>query len=66
MTLLSIARRAERRAAPSRPAIPSGAEPGHKESGGLFVPGEEPGLLARRGLQGRSTYSSDEARHDLR
>ena len=32
------------------------AEPGHKQSSGLFVPGEGPGLCARRGLQGlRST-----------
>lgn len=27
-------------------------EPGHKQSSGLFVPGEEPGLCARRSLQG--------------
>lgn len=52
--------RAERRAAPSRPAIPSGAEIGHKQSCGLFVPIEGSGLLARCGLQGRPTYSSDE------
>jgi hypothetical protein len=45
---------------PSRPAIPLGAEPGHEQSGGLFVPGEGQGLLALRGLQGRSTYSSTE------
>jgi hypothetical protein len=45
---------------PSRPAIPSGAESGHKQSRGLFVPDEESGLLARRGLQGRPTYPSDE------
>jgi hypothetical protein len=54
--------RAERRAAPSRPTIPSGAEPGHRQSGGLFVPGEEPGLLARRGLPGRPTHPSAEGR----
>jgi CRP-like cAMP-binding protein len=29
-----------------------GAEPGHERSGGPFVPGEEPGPQARRGLQG--------------
>ena len=29
-----------------------GTEPGHKQSGGLFVPGEGPVLLARRSLQG--------------
>ena len=62
--------RAERRAAPwatKRPTswtsparIPSGAEPGHEESGGLFMPGEELGLPAQRGLQGRPTYPSDE------
>ena len=28
------------------------AEPGHKPPSGLFVPGEGPGLCARRGLQG--------------
>ena len=52
--------RAERRAAPSRPAVPLGAEPGHKQSGGLFVPGEELGLQAQCGLQDRPTYPSDE------
>ena len=31
------------------------AEPGHKQSSGLFVPGEGPGLCARRGLQGTSS-----------
>jgi hypothetical protein len=45
---------------PSRPAIPSGAEPGHELSGGLLVPGEARGQLAPRGLQGRPTDSSDE------
>jgi hypothetical protein len=45
---------------PSRPALRSGAEPGHEQSGGLFVPGEEQGLPVLRGLQGRSTYSSTE------
>ena len=53
-------RRAERRAAPKPARIPPGAEPGHKQSGGLFVPGEGLGLLAQRGLHGRATYSSDE------
>jgi hypothetical protein len=54
----AASRRAERRAAPSRPAIPLGAEPGHKQSGGLFVPGEGLGVPAQRGLQGRPMYSS--------
>ncbi len=53
-------RRAERRAAPKPARIPSGAEPGREQSCGLFTPGEELGLLARRGLQGRPTYSSGE------
>ncbi len=52
--------RAECRAAPKPVRIPSGAEPGHKQSGGLFVPGEGLGLLAQRGLQGWPTYPSDE------
>jgi hypothetical protein len=49
--------------APGRPKparVPSGAEPGREQSGGLFSPGEGRGLLARRGLQGRPTYPSDE------
>jgi hypothetical protein len=58
--LLSKVVRAERRAVPSRPAVPSGAESGHKQTRGLFVPDEGPGPLARRGLQGRPTYPSDE------
>ncbi len=29
-------------------------EPGHKQSSGLFVPGEQLGACARRGLQGRA------------
>ncbi len=29
-----------------------GVEPGRESSGGPFLPGEEPGLCARRGLQG--------------
>ena len=45
---------------PSRPAIPSGAEPGREQSGGLFAPGEELGTWAQRGLQGRPTYPSAE------
>ena len=40
--------------------IPMGAEPGHEQSGGLFVPGEGLGQQAQRGLQCRPTYSSDE------
>ena len=43
-----------------RHSLPSGAEPGQEQSGGLFVPGEESGRTARRGLQGRPTYPSDE------
>jgi len=54
------ARPAERRAAPSRTAIPLGAEAVHKQSSGLFVPAEESGPLGRRGLQGRLAYSPDE------
>jgi hypothetical protein len=45
---------------PSRPAIPSGAEPGHEQSGGLFMLGEGAGRQDGRGLQGRLTYSSAE------
>ena len=52
--------RDERPAAPSRPAIPSGAEPGRAQSGGLRLPAEGPDQQARRGLQGRPTYPSDE------
>ncbi len=43
-----------------RPSFPLGAEPGHAQSCGLCVPGEEPGRLTQRGLQGRRTYSSAE------
>ena len=43
-----------------RPAFPSGAEPGRGQPGGLFTPGEGPGVLAWRGLQDRPTYPSDE------
>ena len=53
-------KRAERRAAPSRPAVPLGAEHGHEQSGGLFVPCDELGRKAQRGLQDRPTYPSDE------
>ena len=52
--------RAERRAAPSRPAIPSGAEPGQSQSSGLRLPGEGPRRQARRGQQGRPTSPSAE------
>jgi hypothetical protein len=45
---------------PSRPAIPSGAEPGHKAFGGRLVPSEGLSRLAQCGLQGRPTYPSDE------
>ena len=45
----------------TKPArIPLGAEPGHEQSSGLFVPGEGLGQQAQRGLQGRPTYSSGE------
>ena len=45
----------------AKPAgIPMGAEPGHEQSGGLFVPGEGLGQQAQRGLQGRPVYSPDE------
>jgi hypothetical protein len=49
--------------APGRPKladIPSGAEPGQAQSSGLRRPGEGPGQQARRRLQGRPTYPSDE------
>jgi prolyl-tRNA editing enzyme YbaK/EbsC (Cys-tRNA(Pro) deacylase) len=52
--------RDERRAAPSRPAIPAGAEPGHGQSSALVVPGEGPGQVAQRGLQGRPVDSPGE------
>jgi hypothetical protein len=45
---------------PSQPAMPSGAEPGHAQSGGLGAPGEGLGRPAQRGPQGRPTYPSDE------
>lgn len=45
---------------PRRPAIPSGAEPAHSQSGGLTVAGKGLGRAVQRGLQGRPTYSSDE------
>ncbi len=45
---------------PGRPAICSGAEPGHGQSGGLTVPGEGPGDEAQRGLQGRPMVTSDQ------
>jgi len=45
----------------AKPArIPLGAEPGHEQSNGLFVPGEGLGHRAQRGLQGRPGYSPDE------
>jgi|GEM_PF-133080 len=58
--LIECALRAERRAAPSRPVVPSGAKPGREQSCGLLAPGEELGREAERGLQGRPTYPSDE------
>ncbi|HEX5686511.1 MAG TPA: hypothetical protein VFY73_20980 [Ideonella sp.] len=57
--------RAERRAAPKPTLIPLGAELGHEQSVGLFVPGEGLGLgldLAQRGVQGRPMHPSDEGR----
>lgn len=45
---------------PSRSAIPSGAESGHEQSGGLFTPGEGLCFQAQRGVQGRPAYSPDE------
>jgi len=47
---------------PSRPAIPSGAEPGRDQSSGLITPGEGLCRQAQRGLQGRPRYPSDEGR----
>ena len=43
-----------------RHSLPLGAEPGHGQSGGLPLPGEGLGSNAGRGLQDRSTYSSNE------
>jgi hypothetical protein len=72
--LLTQGTRAERRAA-RKPAArwrnpptgrfasalaPLGAEPGHEQSDGLFVPGEGLGHQAQRGLQGRPVYPPDE------
>jgi hypothetical protein len=37
------------------------AEPGHKQSGGLFVPGEEPGLWPGAACKASSTPSSSAA-----
>ena len=45
---------------PSRPAIPSGAEPGHRQSLRTGCAWRGAGPLAPRGLQGRPTYLSDE------
>ena len=45
---------------PSRPAIPSGAESGREQSSGLIAPDEGLCRQARRGLQGRPAYPSDE------
>jgi hypothetical protein len=45
-----------------RASFPLGAEPGHQQSGGLLVPGEEQGGNALRGLQGRPAYPSAEGR----
>ena len=40
--------------------IPLGAEPGHRQPGGLPVPGEGLGREDQRGLPGRPTYPSVE------
>ena len=45
-----------------RPSFPSGAEPGHSQSLRTGCAWRGAGLLARRGLQGRPAYSSDEGR----
>ncbi len=52
--------RAERRAAPKLARVPSGAEPGHEQSRGLFAAGEGLGRKTQRGLQDRTTYPSGE------
>ncbi len=52
--------RPKRARAIQRMAIPSGAEAGHKQSAGLFVPGEGLRQAAQRGLQGQKMYPSDE------
>jgi hypothetical protein len=52
--------RAEHRAAPEPARIPSGAEPGHGQSLRTGRAWRGAGPQARRGLQGRPTYSSDE------
>ena len=53
-------KRAERRAAPKPARVPSGAEPGHGQSGGLTVTGEGLRHQAQRGPQDRPTYPTDE------
>ena len=60
MTHHEVEQRAARRAAPESARIPSGAEHGQKQSGGLFFALRGVGPLARRGLQGRTMYPSDE------
>ncbi len=52
--------RAERRAAPSRPAGSWGAEAGHIAPGGRDVPAEGLRHMPQRGLQDRPTHPSDE------
>jgi hypothetical protein len=47
-----------KRAAPKPAHTPSGAEPGHGQSSGLFVPGEGLSRPAQCALQGRSSYST--------
>jgi len=59
---MTNASRAVRRAAPEEARIPLGAERGRKQSGGPFCASRGAGPLARRGMQGRPTTSSDEGR----
>ena len=51
--------RAQARTEP-RLSLPSGAEPGHGQSGGLTVTGEGLRHQAQRGPQDRPTYPTDE------
>jgi len=52
--------RAERRAAPKPARVPSGAKPGHEQSGGLFMPGEELGHWPSAACKVRPMYPSAE------
>ena len=55
--LFERSERSELCGTPSRRA----GEPGHEQSGGLFVPGERPVRKDRRGLQGQGSRSAAEA-----